>query len=163
MRFLAVILFALPGLAQVSTSRLEAWVLDPVERGVPAAAIAAVHDTTGLTYRAVTDSKGFFALVSLPPGKYTITVEADGFRKLTSAAVDVGVASTTALTFDLQLGSITEVMTVRAKNSGIQAGDSQLSRAITMHDVEMLPQLERYPITLSHCFSPAFRLRAEMW
>jgi hypothetical protein len=122
MRFLVVILLALQGLAQVSTSRLEAWVLDPAGRGVPNAAIAAVNDTTGSTHRAATDRHGFFAPVSLPPGKYTITVEANGFRKLTSAAAEVGVASTTTLTFELHLGSVTEVITVQARNSGTHAG-----------------------------------------
>jgi hypothetical protein len=37
------------------------------------------------------------------------------------------------------------------------SGDSQFSRAITMHDVETLPQLERYPITLA-LFQPGVQV-----
>jgi hypothetical protein len=153
-----VLYLADSGLAQVSNSRLEGMVTDPAGKAVSAAVVVAVNDTKGLRSSAATDEQGSYAFLSLPAGEYTVTVEAPGFRKavLSGVILRVGVAATASAV--LELGPVTEIVTVRARHTWAPA-DPQAGFAITLRDVEALPQLERYPIALA-LFIRACRSRA---
>src|SRR5881394_1069966 len=73
------VLLAASASAQVANSRLQGVVQDPSGGVIPRATISAVHNRTAVSTSATGDPEGFFAFVSLPPGEYTLTVNAPGF------------------------------------------------------------------------------------
>ena len=68
--------------AQTFLGTMTGRVVDPSNASVSSAAVTATNQGTGLVYKTVTNAAGNFALQQLPVGKYDVTVEAPGFRKL---------------------------------------------------------------------------------
>src|SRR5437763_1437951 len=69
----------LSALAQPPVSRLEGIVEDPSGGAVIGARIKAENQLTGFNARVLSDSQGFYVFLSLPPGRYSVAVEATGF------------------------------------------------------------------------------------
>ncbi|MBO0911260.1 MAG: carboxypeptidase regulatory-like domain-containing protein, partial [Acidobacteria bacterium] len=65
----------------LSFAQLNGSVLDPGGRVVVGAQVTVRESDTNLTFRATTNSSGFFAVLDLPPGKYDLTVSAPEFAK----------------------------------------------------------------------------------
>ncbi len=77
----ALALVALPALAQtdVTTTRISGTVQD-VDGGVlPGVTVEARNQDTGLVVTGVTDGNGFYRVLNLPTGNYTISAKLDGF------------------------------------------------------------------------------------
>ena len=80
--FVSVLAFAaLPVAAQVATAELTGLVADQSGAGIPQAKITVTNLATKIVAREVTTlSDGSYVITLLPPGMYTINVEASGFR-----------------------------------------------------------------------------------
>ena len=87
MRLILSLTFCLLGLAsapvsaQTTTAELAGSVTDPSGAAIGKAKITATNAGTGLTYEAVSDDSGSYLITLLPPGTYTLSVEATGFRR----------------------------------------------------------------------------------
>ena len=66
---------------QAVTGTLLGTVTDPSGAVVGGAKITATEAQTGLIHESVTNESGNFTLPDLPQGKYSVTVEAPGFKK----------------------------------------------------------------------------------
>ncbi len=91
------------------------------------------------------------------PGTYTLTVEAAGFSKTTVTEIELAVSSNIAQDVTLEVGKLTEVIEVRANAVSVATTDAQVSAAVTMRDIDTLPQLARTPITLA-IFQPGVQI-----
>ena len=69
-------------MAQVQTSELHVIVKDAKGAVVRGASVTAADSTKGISRTATTNAEGLAILLSLPPGLYSVTVEAPGFAKL---------------------------------------------------------------------------------
>src|SRR5260370_14469867 len=81
----ALILFvfcALATKAQTGTSNMTGTVRDMNGSVVPGATVTAKNEATGVTSAQTTTDSGVYAFSSLPVGKYTITIEKQGFKTL---------------------------------------------------------------------------------
>jgi Ca-activated chloride channel family protein len=76
--------------------------------------------------KAVTDEHGVFRVLGLQPGEYRVRVELEGF-KTEETTVTVGSGRTTTIAVTLEVGSLTETVTVGAQGSRIQARRSARS------------------------------------
>src|SRR2546421_10707205 len=75
-----MLLLSIPALAQTRGS-LSGVINDANGAAVPGAKITAKHVATGEEFHATTDAQGAFVLPSVPLGKFTINVEASGFKR----------------------------------------------------------------------------------
>src|SRR6266702_2844030 len=80
-------LFGVSAYAQYKAS-IQGTVMDPQGTAVPGAKVTVTNQDTGVVRDTVASAEGFYRISELPPGKYTVTVEAAGFKKSTSK--DVG-------------------------------------------------------------------------
>jgi len=135
--------------AQVTSARLEGTVRDESGALIPRAVVTAVNNRTRATIQTASSGEGLYVLPSLQPGVYTVTVEAPGFRKAVHTAVEINVSATVVEHFRLEIGQVTESVSVEASSERVQSSESQISRAITLRDIEVLPQLARTPIMLA--------------
>lgn len=87
-------------------------IIDPMGAVVPNAAVTATHATSSATYTATSDDEGRFTLGNLPAGFYTVTFESPGFRTHVIEQVSVYSSNITRLDGTLQVGAVTEAVTV---------------------------------------------------
>jgi hypothetical protein len=135
--------------AQVTTARLDGSVHDASGAVVPGARVTAVEKRTQISANSVTNTEGNFVFSSLLPGSYTLTVDAQGFRKAVLNDIELAVAGTVSQIVKLEVGQTSESVYVEANTAVVQTTDSDISRAIAMKEVDLLPQLSRSPITLA--------------
>ena len=157
LRFLLLALLATPLVSQVATSRLEGVIEDPSGQLVPGARITARHTRTGLDTRVSSIDTGFYVFLSLAPGEYTVSVEAPGFRKAVLAGVVLNAAANVVQNARLELGPVTEAVTVVAKQTAVEGSDSQIGRTVALRDIDVLPQLDRFPVILA-VFQPGVQI-----
>lgn len=100
--------------AQLTEGTLKGTVLDTTERMISGAMISTRNDSTGETRRTLTEGGGTFFLPALPPGLYTVTVAAEGFKTYQRSAVRLSVGETTDLAIRMELGSLEERVEVTA-------------------------------------------------
>src|SRR6266702_8658911 len=63
---------------------IQGTILDPNGGAVASAKVTVANEATGVTRDTVTSAEGFYRVSELPPGAYTVTVEASGFKQATS-------------------------------------------------------------------------------
>jgi hypothetical protein len=123
--------------AQQLGGRLEGVVSDPQGAVVPGARVVATHQETNTTYRATTSDTGVFVIPNVRLGRYTITVDAAGFRQAIVRDVLVEVGSTATVAITLQVGALQEAVTVTAEGAQavINTVDAELSTVVDMRRV----------------------------
>jgi hypothetical protein len=88
---------------------------------VPGAAVTVANEAQALRQSATTSPEGTFVFAQLPPGVYTLTVEASGFKTTENSNVVLPVASRVNVgDVILEIGSLTETVTVEADAGTIQ-------------------------------------------
>jgi len=118
---------------------LKGTVADTNTALVPTAAITVKNEGTGLTGNAVTDADGNYTITDLLPGNYSITVEKQGYKKTVKTGVNVVAGTVTSASIVLEIGSVSETVTVTGNEETLQTETSQISGTIGTRKVEELP------------------------
>src|SRR5947208_4299530 len=106
-------------MAQVeTTSRISGIVKDPMGGVIPRASVVVRNQNTGGLREATTDATGYYSVVSLQPGTYTVTVVKDGFKKAEVAGQVLEVASPAKLDLTLELGTVSQ--TIKVSGAGAE-------------------------------------------
>jgi hypothetical protein len=106
---------------------------------IPGATVTAIDATTGLVRSAACNDQGIFRVPSLPPGRYAVRVEVDGFKQITINDVVLLSGETRDLgKLALQVGVRTETVTVTAESTPVQTADSTLQRNLTGDQLTMI-------------------------
>ena len=142
---------------QVTTGRIEGTVKDSTGAVVPNVSVSALETKKQVGSTVKTGPDGHYVFAELAPGNYRITTEATGFRKTVVSDVDLTVGATLNENITLELGNVSETISVEANAAVVQTTESQISRAINMKEVDLLPQLNRTPITLA-IFEPGVQI-----
>ena len=156
----SVLLFALLTgfcFGQTQTARLQGTVHDASGAIVPDAKVVAVNIQTKDVSDTTTNSSGLYMLPALRPGTYTLTVEASGFAKTTITDIELAVSANIAQDVRLEIGKLTETVEVKANAVTVATTDAQISSAVSMNDINTLPQLARTPLTLA-IFQPGVQI-----
>jgi hypothetical protein len=138
-----IAVFALLGLAaamaQVNTGTLDGLVTDPQGALVPKVEIVVTNTLTTQTFKTVTDSKGHWAVPSLPTATYSVTATAPGFKKITKEGIvmDAGIPATVNL--QLEVGSVSETVEVTGAAEVVEAATATVSSDLTGRQVNDLP------------------------
>lgn len=140
---LAAILFivgfcSLSALAQ-ELATLSGRVTDPKGLPVPGVKIQAVNVNTNVVYPTETNEVGLYNIPTLPPGTYRVIVEKQGFVQIIKPGVELHVADIAAINFALQIGSVTQSVTVEAGAPLVNTTDASVSTVIDRNFVESLP------------------------
>ena len=128
----AVLLYAIPSNAQVTTGSISGTVIDPTGAAVAGASITAKNIETGAPEVTQTNETGYFKLGFLPVGKYDITISKSGFRneKIAAAAVQVN-ADNNLAGITLELGAESSTIEVTAAPPIIESTTSQITNTFT--------------------------------
>jgi Carboxypeptidase regulatory-like domain/TonB dependent receptor/TonB-dependent Receptor Plug Domain len=100
--------------AQVNTASLTGLVTDPSAAAAAGAKIKVKNVATNLEYTATTDTSGYYTFVTLPVGKYTMEIEAQGYKRAVRENVVLEVGQKARIDFTLEVGALTETTTISA-------------------------------------------------
>lgn len=97
----------------------------------------------------VTDSQGSYTVPFLRPGNYSVTVEAPGFKKAIRDGLALNVGQTATINVSLELGAITDQVTVTAETPMLETANADRGTVIDEQAVRELPLNARNPFMLS--------------
>ncbi len=146
---LCLLVAGLTGWAQIGTEgAFFGTVTDSSGSSVPGAEVAATHIAKGLVKRTVTDAEGNFSLLSLPIGRYSITVKATGFKTWEVSPVELTVGDRSRVSPVLTVGEISESVSVTANAELLQTEKSSAETVVQMQQIRELPLATRNPLAL---------------
>ena len=131
--------FSVPAFPQGTTGTLRGQVLDPAGASVANAQVTAINKDTGVSTKIVTTSAGTYSFPSILPGKYTVTVEASGFKKYIKNDVVVLADQDNVADSLLEIGGATETIEVSAGAVQVQTTSSTLNNDYDSSEVANLP------------------------
>lgn len=137
MMFLAVVLFPAASLAQ--NAELSGILSDPSGLAVPAAKVLVESATTGAVRTVSSNQQGEYSVPALLPGRYNITIEANGFKTTRQNGVALEVDQKARLDFTLAIGSNAETVSVEGSAPLVNTADASVSTVIGNRFVENLP------------------------
>ncbi len=132
------LLIATSLLAQGSAGTLVGFATDASGAALPGVTITATNDATGFTRSTVSAADGAYRLSALPPGKYTVTAELQGFSTLTTKNVDVIVATDRPLNVTLKQAKVSEQITVTAE-APLIASEPAVGTVVSQKELQNLP------------------------
>ncbi len=124
---------------QVSTVNLSGTVLDPQNLAVTDAKITVKNSNTGFERTVTTDTHGRYELVGLPPGVYSLSVEAQGFATLTNTSLTLTLGTTSEYNPQLQLMTSAASVNVSASADLVETSKTDVSNTITQIQIDNLP------------------------
>jgi outer membrane receptor protein involved in Fe transport len=106
---------------------------------VPNATVTIHSNETNAEQKVTTDDSGFFRVIHLNPGSYTVTVEASGFEKFNATAVSVTVGVLTDPHARMTLGAATETVQVSSEAPAINTTSNDFANTVDQKVLEDLP------------------------
>lgn len=120
------------------TGDLRGVVLDSSGAAIPAAKITLNNLETGETRSSGVTAEGGFSFALLRIGRYEVRSEAPGFR-ISSAQADVRAGEVTSVRFVLEVGQVSETVTVTDAVSQLDTENAQIQTAVTGETIQELP------------------------
>ena len=139
--------FSIPALAQASSGSLVGTV-SSADGVVVGATVVVTDNQTGKERKTITSDEGTFSVPQLDFGAYTLKVTAQGFKSFTATDVKIDVGQQYSLNVVLEVGAITENVTVSAGADLVHATSAELSNTVSARQIQELPLNGRNPLGL---------------
>src|SRR5882724_2440440 len=128
---------------------IQGTVTDSAGGLVPDAKITLANTETGKTQETTSSSEGFYKLSGLPPGKYKLTVEKEGFKQKVFDDVTINAEAVQGVDVALDTGEVSATVTVTQETGQtLETENPNVDKAITTQEVHALPQFGRDPYNL---------------
>src|SRR5262245_39869130 len=128
-----------PVRAQRATASVAGDVTDPSRAPVPGASVVVRNLATGLERNAVSNEAGYYAVSALPAGRYSITVSHEGFSTYGVPELVLQVDQQATLNVDLQIGQVTETVSVVGTVAAVENRGATLNTFIHQKMITDLP------------------------
>jgi len=125
------------------TGEIQGKVTDVDGEALPGVGIIAKSQNLQGIRTAVSDKNGIFRLPLLPVGDYSLTYELNGFEKLTTTGNKIHLGATLSVSVILKISSISEEVTVTAKNPLIDKKNADNSYRLTGDSLSYVPTQAR--------------------
>src|SRR6476661_8012144 len=136
---LLLLVAARPSPAQSVSGTILGTVTDASGAVVAGAKVTILNEGTALTRTVTSDANGEYTAPSLPTGHYTVMSEMTGFKALALSNIEVGVDQRVRINLKLDLGAMTESVSVKAETPLVQTSSSELGTTVGNAQIEALP------------------------
>ncbi len=134
-----MIAICLPALAQKDTGAIAGLVKDPSGAAIAGAKVTITDADRGTTLTSTTNEQGEYVAGPLKIGRYNVAVEKGGFKKTVVGPVTVDVQARPEVNVTLQVGSISETLTVTTEGPQLETETSELGHVVGTHTITGLP------------------------
>ena len=128
-----------PLAAQTDRAMLSGSVTDRQDGSIPAARIRVKSVSTGLEYKAITNTTGAYVVGLLPVGQYTAVISADGFQKLEFRPFSLQVGETRVLNAKLSLAAINTTVQVTSAEDDLDRTSVEVGGVVQGAQLNDLP------------------------
>ena len=125
--------------SQSFTASVRGLVTDPSQAGVPGAKVAARDVDRNTEFTTTTDQAGRYVLTALPPSRYSLTVEATGFKKYAHTPFMLAVDQQAQIDIGLAVGSMAETIEVTAEAPLLESVSSSVGKVVDNRRIVNLP------------------------
>jgi hypothetical protein len=136
---LLVAFAVVPATAQKDSGSIVGVVKDASGAVVPGAKVTVTDVDRGTEVVTRTDAQGEYTASPLKVGQYRVTIEKAGFKKTLAGPVTVDVQGRPAVDVTLQVGSISESMTITTVNPQLETETSDLGQVVDSQRINALP------------------------
>jgi hypothetical protein len=136
--------------AQNTTATLSGVVRDPSSGVLTGAKVTITNEETGLKRVANTNEEGAYRVPFLPIGSYSVRVEKQGFKAEVQTGIRLEIQQVRTVDFQLQLGAVTETVTVESRAPLLEGETSQAGEVIKTEQVTNLPLGRRNFLQLTY-------------
>ncbi len=145
----ALLLIAGTSWAQESRGSITGRVLDPQGAVIPGAQVVITNLDTNVAARATTNETGYFEVILLNPGMYSVAVEAAGFKKTVRSNIQLQVGGRLGLDFQLEVGQLAETVEVTAEAPLLDTTTASGGRVVDKKQILELPFSDMNPFALA--------------
>jgi hypothetical protein len=144
-----LLLIASSAYSQSTQGSIFGTVTDSGGAVLPHANVTVTSVERGVTRATVTNDAGQYRISDLELGSYIVGVEAKGFQKANSTAIEITIKAIVRVDMPLQLGTFSQTVKVEAGSTLIRTGSAEVSNVIDLQDLQQLPVISRNPITIA--------------
>ncbi|MBI4909494.1 MAG: TonB-dependent receptor [Acidobacteria bacterium] len=128
------------------TASVRGNVTDASRAAVVGAHVVLTEADRNVPRSVVTDEAGRYFLTALPPGRYTLSVEAPGFRKYTQTNIALVVQQQATIDVSLSVGDLTTTVEVESSGSLLNTTISTMGQVVENRYMVTLPNIGRNPL-----------------
>lgn len=131
--------FATAGFSQTEAATVRGSVTDSTGAFVPGAVIRLIDIDRGTKSEVTSQRTGFYSFPSVTPGSYRMEVERSGFKLVHLTGITLNVQDNLEENFKLDVGAVSESVTVEANAVTVNTADASVSTVIDQAYVKNMP------------------------
>ena len=135
--------------AWAQEASITGMVTDETKAVLPGTTVTATNLAAGTQAVAVADVRGEYRLLQLPPGRYKVQAELQGFSTAMLPDLELLVGQNVTLPFVLKVAQVSETVTVTSELPFVDTASSQVSGNVNPRQMEELPLQGRNWMELS--------------
>lgn len=140
---LTVLALSHPSFGQTPQASVKGVVTDPGGAAVAGAEVQAKHTATGVMNSTVTNDQGLYSFPALPIGGWDFSVQKQGFSRWAAASVTLTTSQALELNATLQLGAVSETISVSATATTLETRSSDVGQLVESKTIEDMPLGDR--------------------
>lgn len=137
--FLALALMVSAAVAQVESATVLGRITDQSGAVIVDAEVEIRNIDTNIAAVAQTNKDGFYTIRSLKPGRYVMSVHKQGFKSVSVTDIGLNVQDNLVRNVALQIGAVSESITVTAESGKINTTDAAVSTVVDRRFIESIP------------------------
>ena len=134
---------------QDATGRVTGIILDQSGATIADAHVTVTNVATQISRETNSDATGFYQVLALPIGYYTVTVEHQGFRSATTPQSKLEINQTLKIDVKLEVGAANETVTVESSTGTVETINPTLGSTVSERAVQDMPLNGRNALDLA--------------
>ncbi|HUS05435.1 MAG TPA: carboxypeptidase regulatory-like domain-containing protein [Bryobacteraceae bacterium] len=138
-RLFAVLgMWAALAICQSNVGYISGSVTDNTGAAVPGCTVTAINTQTGQKQAVITQNTGLYVFASLPAGTYSLATAKEGFRSSEQTNLVLDAASRRSVDFVLEVGSLSESVSVSAAAEQVQTSSGDVTKVISEQQLNQI-------------------------
>jgi hypothetical protein len=146
---LTIVFLITTAVAQSDLGTISGFVRDPSGAIIPNAKVVVRNEATGTERQATTNDSGYYTVTNIPPGLYTVSADAPGFKRYESKSNKLDPAASLAVDALMTVGQASEVVEVTANATQLQTESASVQKTVTRQQIDALELNGRNPVGLA--------------
>ena len=129
--------------AQQGAAEIRGRVTDQQTASLPGVTVVVTNQDTGNYREAISTADGTFFMAALPPGKYQVAAQLQGFKRFVRRDIVLAVGNQMTVDVQLELGTLEETVTVAGESPIIDVTSKEIGGNISTKELSDIPSIAR--------------------